>query len=49
LNRSPESDSIHAPCSSAIWPPQAAAGAQSVWLLVMWGFWIDRRRAPLPR
>jgi hypothetical protein len=30
-------------------PPSAAAvawGAQALWLLVIWGYWVDRHRQP---
>jgi hypothetical protein len=33
-------------------PPSAAAvawAAQAMWLLVAWGFWIDRHREPVRR
>jgi len=33
-------------------PPSTAAvawSAQAIWLLVAWGYWIDRHRAPRPR
>ena len=33
-------------------PPSPAAvawSAQAIWLLVAWGYWIDRHRAPRPR
>jgi hypothetical protein len=33
-------------------PPSAtavASAAQAMWLLVLWGYWVDRHRVPLAR